>query len=199
MSQVVQHIEESLKNAYSYREYQTLVAALLSEGKSTTAGADEAFVHYSKLGLQRMQRWDKRFRLNDEQEKAVRSVAHRQIWIVIAEGWCGDAGHSLPVIHKLAATNSQIELKIVLREQNPALMNDFLTNGGKSIPKLIIFNPDTRTVEADWGPRPAPAQAIFLEAKKNQVDFETYEEELQKWYNADKGQTATREILGLIQ
>ncbi len=195
MSNTLEHIEKALKKSYSYEDYKALVKRLLAEEKSTTEGVGADFVQYSKLGLQRMQRWDKRLELTKEQKEAIQKVTQRQIWVVLSEGWCGDAAHSLPVIHKLAAANDNIDLKVVLREQNPALMNDFLTHGGKSIPKMILYDPASETVLGDWGPRPKPAQDIFLNARKNNIDFETYEQDLQKWYNKDQGQTAIKEIL----
>ncbi len=193
------HINESLKKSYSYEGYLKLIEELLTEGKSTTEGADEMFVHFSELGLQRMQRWNKKFQLTPEQEARIKAYTKKRTWIVITEGWCGDAAHSVPVIHKIASLSEGIDLRIVLREQNLDLMNDFLTNGGKSIPKLIVFNPEDQFVEADWGPRPAPLQEIFLEAKKNGEDFEVYEQKLQAWYNKDKGQTAAVELLELLK
>lgn len=200
MSNTVKNIENSLKHSYSYQEFQDLVKKLLGEGKSTTEGASKDFVHYSELGLQRMQRWDKRLNLTDDQLKTIKeSVNKKQIWIVLSEGWCGDAAHSVPVINKLAEANDNIELRIILREKNLDLMNDFLTNGGKSIPKLIIFDPASKKVLSDWGPRPKAAQDIFLNVRKNNIDFEVYEQDLQKWYNKDKGQTAIKEILNLLK
>lgn len=200
MSNTVKNIENSLKHSYSYQEFQDLVEKLLVEGKSTTEGASEDFVHYSKLGLQRMQRWDKRFTLTLKQRETLQeSVNKKQTWVVLSEGWCGDAAHSVPVINKLAEASDHIDLRIVLREKNLELMNNFLTNGGKSIPKLIIFDPASKEVIADWGPRPKAAQDIFLNARKNNIDFEVYEQDLQKWYNKDKGQTATNEILDLLK
>jgi hypothetical protein len=43
-------------------------------------------------------------------------------------------------------------MKIVLRE-NEELMNLFLTNKAKSIPKLIVINKEGGAL-AHWGPRP---------------------------------------------
>jgi len=195
----IENIENSLEKAYSYTDYEDLIESLLAENKSTTKDADEDFVHYSKLGIRRMKRWDKTFKINDEQKEKIKKYDKEIIWIVLSEGWCGDAAHSLPIINKITEENEFIDLKIVLREENLDLMNDFLTNGGKSIPKLIAYNSKTKTVEGTWGPRPKPAQDIFLEARKNGVDFETYEQDLQKWYNKDKGQTATAELLKLLE
>lgn len=198
MINTLKYIERGITNSYTYHEYQDLIERLLKEGKSTTKDGEEDFVHYSKLGLQRMKRWDKRFKLKEKDEKTIKSCSDNMIWLVLSEGWCGDAAHSVPIIHKMAEANENIQLKIVLREENLDLMNEFLTNGGKSIPKLIMYNPKTNKVEGDWGPRPKPAQEIFLNAQKEGVEFETYEKDLQKWYNKDKGQTATEEILKVL-
>src|SRR5690625_1715213 len=143
MDKLRQHIEEGLKNSYSYTEYEKRIESLLAEGKSTTKDAGEALVHFSKLGLQRMKRWDKKFELATDQKEKLRNFDKKQTWIVLAEGWCGDAAHSVPVINKIAAElNKNIKLRIVLREENLDLMNDFLTNGGKSIPKMIVYDPE---------------------------------------------------------
>lgn len=202
MSNTVKHIEESLQNAYSYEEYQKLIEDLLAEGKSTTKDAGkaaEAFVKYSQLGLQRMRRWDKRLSLESSQEEEIKSYTKKRTWIVLSEGWCGDAAHIVPIINKITELNSNIELRIVLREEHLDLMNDFLTNGGKSIPKLVVYDPQGQEIEGDWGPRPEPAQQIFLDARENNVDFEEYEKKLQTWYNKDKGQTTINELLKLLK
>ncbi len=195
---VIQHIKAALAQSYSYTAYQKLIADLLAKGESTTAGWQGDFIQYSELGLQRMHRWDKKINLTEEQLRAMAKITTPQTWIVIAEGWCGDAAHSLPVINKLAEANSLVDLRIVLREQQPDLMNDFLTNGGKSIPKLILFDSEKETVLGDWGPRPAPAQDLFLASKASGESHEEFAKKSQIWYNSDKGQTAIKEILALI-
>lgn len=195
---LIKHIESALQQAYSYEEYEKLIEDLLEKNESTTKGAGVEMVYYSQLGLQRMKRWDKRLKISDKNQKFFEAYDQKRIWIVISEGWCGDAAHCVPVIHKIAELMPNVELKLVLREENPELMNDFLTNGGKSIPKLIMYNPQEQKVEADWGPRPEPAQQIFLKAKQANIDFETYEKDLQMWYNKDKGQTLIEEIVALL-
>lgn len=195
-------IEERLKNSYSYSEYLELVEKLLVEGESTTVDAGamaEDYVHYSKLGLQRMQRWNKTLKFSQEIKEAIKSHPQKRTWIVLTEGWCGDAAHIMPIFHKMAEINGQIDLRILLREENPELMNEFLTDGAKSIPKLIMYDAVSKEVTGLWGPRPAPAQNIFLHARAHNIDFEVYEQELQIWYNKDKGQTAVEEILPLMQ
>lgn len=195
---VIKHIEAALKQAYTYSEYEALIERLLAKNESTTKGADVEMVYYSQLGLQRMRRWDKRLKISEKYQEFLRNYTAKHTWIVITEGWCGDAAHSVPVLQKMVELMPNVELKLVLREENPELMNDFLTNGGKSIPKLIIYQQEDQIVEGSWGPRPEPAQQIFLKAKAAGIDFETYEKDLQMWYNKDKGQTLTEEMIQLL-
>lgn len=116
---------------------------------------------------------------------------------MISESWCGDAAHSVPIMNKVAELNKNIDFRIVLREENERLMNDFLTNGGKSIPKLIVYNPETKEVENTWGPR--PDEATKLHKKYKEGDFETLKENLQKWYNKDRGESTAEELMQLIE
>jgi len=195
---VIKKIEEGLKNSMSYPEYRKLIKDLLEKNQSTTKDAGEAYVEYSILGYRRMLRWEKRFKLDSAQEEAIKEFDQNLIWLVISEGWCGDAAHALPIINKLAEANEKINLRIVLREENLELMDAFLTNGGRSIPKLIAFDPEKKMVMGTWGPRPEPAQKIFLEAKEKEIAFDIYEKDLQMWYNKDKGQTISEEVLQML-
>jgi hypothetical protein len=118
-------------------------------------------------------------------------------WIVITESWCGDAAQSVPVIAHLAELNSNIQCDIVLRDENPELIDTFLTNGGRSIPKVLFINPDGEIVQV-WGPRPQVLQEAFVAEHKAGIPHEQSVLMLQDWYNNDKGATVAQEILALI-
>ena len=195
-SETFQLIEESLKSSYTYPEYVKLMEDLLAEGKSTAPQQDENLTEYSKMNLRRMKRWEKTLKISTEAEAKIKAYEGKMIWLVISEGWCGDAAHSLPVIHQLADLNPNIEMRVVLRDQHEDLMNQFLTNGGKSIPKLIMYNVDQKEVIADWGPRPTTATQMVedYKAKHGQVDIE-FREQLQLWYNKDRGQNIIADLL----
>ena len=198
-SETFQLIEESLKSSYTYPEYVKLMEDLLAEGKSTAPQQDENLTEYSKLNLRRMNRWEKTLKISTEAEAKIKAYEGKMIWLVISEGWCGDAAHSLPVIHQIADLNPNIEMRVVLRDQHEDLMNQFLTNGGKSIPKLIMYNVDQKEVIADWGPRPTTATQMVedYKAEHGQVDIE-FREQLQLWYNKDRGQNIIDDLLKLF-
>ena len=191
-------IKNSLEKAISYSTYRDLVTGLLKEGKSTGPNQSEDLLHYSKLNNSRMKRLDKTFNLFDKTISCTLNLTKKYTFLVISEGWCGDAAQVLPVINKVAEVSEKIELKIVLRDENEALMNMFLTNGGKSIPKLILLDAENNVIN-NWGPRPSEATKMVAEQKeKFGVLDADFKERLQVWYNTDKGQNIESDLLQLL-
>ncbi|CAM1342500.1 thioredoxin family protein [Tenacibaculum amylolyticum] len=191
-------IEESLDKAISYSEYRTLVADLLSENKSTGDTQSEALFKYSFLNDRRMKRLDKTSKLTGETVEKLKEVKEPQKWLVLTEGWCGDAAQNLPVINKLAEENPNIDLKLVLRDENLELMDNFLTNGGRSIPKLIALDKNN-DVLFTWGPRPSIATKMIADYKEaNGVVDAKVKEDLQVWYNKNKGENVQEDILSYL-
>ncbi|WGH74342.1 thioredoxin family protein [Tenacibaculum tangerinum] len=192
-------IQNSLEKALSYNEYKNLVSSLLAEGKSTGPNQSDDLLHYSKLNDKRMKRLDKTLQLTEETLAKIKEVKEPQTWLVITEGWCGDAAQNLPVLNKIAAENPNIHLKLVLRDENLALMDEFLTNGSRSIPKLITLNKENEVLNT-WGPRPTTATQMVADYKEKHgsldADFKT---DLQVWYNKNKGENMQEDILSMLE
>ena len=193
-------IEESLSKSYSYSEYRNIVSTLLHDGKATGNEQSEALVHYTELNETRMKRLEKTIAIAIENVQKLQQLQNDYIWLVLSEGWCGDAAQILPIIHKMADSTARIDLKIVFRDANEELMNLFLTNGTKSIPKLLILDKNTLKVLGDFGPRPKGAKQLMLEykAEHGMID-ETAKSNLQLWYFHDKGASIQQEIMDLMQ
>ncbi len=193
-------IENALNNSLSYTEYRSLVAKFAEEGKTTGEISTEDHIVFTKLNEARMHRLDKTMQVTDETKSFLENLKKEYTWIVIAESWCGDAAQILPVINKMATVSDKINLRIVLRDDNEELMNQFLTNGTKSIPKLIIIDKESNDVIADFGPRPVGAKQLILDYKaEHGVVDEIAKIELQKWYLQDKGISTQKEIVELIK
>ncbi|MEZ4854745.1 thioredoxin family protein [Flavobacterium sp.] len=192
-------IEKALKNSYTYSAYRKMVSQLISEGKSTGNVQSSELLQYSKLNETRTNRLDKTLLFSEEIISKLRNITKHYILVTLTEGWCGDAAQIVPVLNKMAETIPTIDLRLVLRDENEALMNLFLTNGSKSIPKVIILNAKTKEVVASWGPRPEPARKLIADYKeKKGVVDETAKIELQKWYLHDKGLSTVNELLTLL-
>ncbi len=199
-SEMEMYIEESLKRSHSYQEYRDLVTKLLKEGKSTGAEQSDDLLHYSELNEVRMNRLEKTIPVPNVIGEGLKNIEKKYIWLVLTEGWCGDAAQIVPVLHKMELQAPNIEMKLVFRDENEELMQKFLTNGGKAIPKLIVLDAETKEVKADWGPRPHGAKQLILDYKaQHGVIDETAKTDLQKWYLKDKGLSTQKELLDLMQ
>lgn len=192
-------IEESLIKAISYTEYRNLVDRLVSENATTGATKTETLIAYTKLNDRRMKRWDKTLKIPLTFEEKIKSVNTKITWLVITESWCGDAAHVLPVINKISEMNENINFKVVLRDENEALMNQFLTNGNKSIPKLIMIDNRTNNVVSTYGSRPNVVTKLVNDFKNEHGSLTPeFKEGLQVWYNKDKGQSTLEDLTQLL-
>lgn len=199
MQLMKQEIEQALTKSYTYDGYKQLVTNLLSDGKSTGQIQSEDLTHYSQLNETRMKRLDKTIVITEAVAAQLKSIKQNYLFVIISEGWCGDATQILPIINKMVNLAPTIDLKIVLRDDNEPLMNLFLTNNAKSIPILICINSDTNEVVNSWGPRPKPAVELVENYKKEHgVIDATLKTNLQKWYHDDKGLSVQKEILQLL-
>lgn len=191
---------ESIEKSHSYIEYRALLKSLLSQGKSSGSEQSEALLHYSELNDTRMNRLDKTINVPVENKEKIKQIGNEQVWLVISEGWCGDAAQILPVINKMAEQNAKIDLRIVFRDENDELMQLFLTNGTRSIPKLIVLDKKTLEIITDFGPRPKEAKKLIQDYKaQHGIVDETAKTELQLWYLHDKGLSTQNEILEAIE
>lgn len=182
----------------NFKEYLTYFEAVLANPEQYPAYTDPEYYNYTKLNWSRNNRWMKRFEVSAELKEKINAIAQPQTWILITEPWCGDAAHSVPQIAKIAELNPQITLDIQLRDTEPFLIDQYLTNGGKSIPKLIVRDAAGKDIFV-WGPRPDALQDLFFKLKEEGKEFEEIKEFIQKWYNDDKGDELQKEFLkGLL-
>lgn len=118
--------------------------------------------------------------------------------LVISEDWCGDAFNTVPVMARLAEALPTVQLRVAKRDENPALMDAFLTNGSRSIPLAIVLRPDF-TVAGRWGPRPPELQAFVLsEKRKGERPSSEIYRDVRRWYARDRGETTLRGLLEVM-
>jgi hypothetical protein len=197
--EINQLIEESLKRSISYSEYRKLVEDLSIQNSTTGSEKTEALAEYTKLNNRRMKRWDKTLKISDDVKEQVSQFNKKVTWLVLTESWCGDAAHVIPVINKIADINKSIDLKLVLRDENEDLMNAYLTNGGRAIPKLIAIENETGNVVNSFGPRPSEASRLVDEYKeKHGALTPEFKQDLQTWYNKDKGHTTVSDLMKIL-
>lgn len=181
----------------NFEAYLSYFEGVLANPAAYPTYEDPSYLNYTKLNWSRTNRWLKKFEATAEAKAFFASFNKKQTWILITEPWCGDAAHSVPQIYDLVKDNVNITLDLQLRDNEPFLIDSYLTNGGKSIPKLIIRD-ELGNDLATWGPRPEALQRIFETKKAEGADFEDIKEYFQKWYNEDKGQELQRELVSIL-
>lgn len=189
-----------ITQAQTYFEYREMVKQLVLENKTTGPNQSEAYLEYTRMAAQRMHRWDKTAKVSPEMEELILGIPP-QIWLVITEAWCGDAAQTIPYMNKLAEVNPKIQLRLVLRDENPELMEQYLTNGARSIPKLIALSPGLKKEYFTWGPKP---QFLLDRQKAYKLDpqglsSKEFTEGTHLWYARDKNQTLEKELMDRIK
>jgi thioredoxin-like negative regulator of GroEL len=184
--------KEYFDNGINYAEYKEQMADDL------VSNSDTKIKEYISLNQHRMRRVEKTFVLSDKLTQEVNNLKNKNYWLVLTEHWCGDASQIIPALHKIeAASQGKIEMKLVYRDQNLKLIDQYLTNNGRSIPKLIQMD-SNYNVTGVWGPRPAFAQKLVNELKSNPVTADNYANELHLWYAKDKQKSLEIEISELV-
>ncbi|WP_310993994.1 thioredoxin family protein [Aequorivita marina] len=190
-------IENSVKKAMDYEQYNLLFKQLVEEGR-TTGEQTEMKVDYTKLNLSRTKRLDKTAKIAEEAVTAFKNISDKQTWLVISEPWCGDAAQTLPFLNKIAQLSDKVDLKIVLRDENPELMDQFLTNGSQSIPIVVVLD-EAMNVLHTFGPRSKAATKLVTDYKEEHgVIDDAFKQSLQMWYNTDKGVSIVNDLLEAI-
>ena len=193
-------IAQALMNSYSYAEYRKAVTVSIARMKSGTEDPLDEYYHYTVLNESRMNRLDKTITISADVISAMLTLKKHYVWLVLSEGWCGDAAQLLPIMNKMAIVAPNIDLKIVFRDENVPLMDKFLTNGARSIPKLIVLDAETSAELASWGPRPKGAANLITSYKQQYGSIdETAKTELQLWYLHDKGLSTQQELCALMR
>ncbi|NWF90554.1 MAG: thioredoxin family protein [Ignavibacteriaceae bacterium] len=151
-----------------------------------------------KLNLHRMNRIDKQYFVPDEVKLLVLQISKPQIWMIISETWCGDSAQNIPYISKIASINPNINLRILLRDENPEIMDLYVTNGTRSIPILVIFDEEGNEL-AKWGPRPDEAKQLVNNLIAQGLDKKIRAEKLHLWYGRNRGKNLEMEITDLLK
>jgi len=158
---------------------------------------DAEKLEFTKLNLHRTGRILRTYKVSEDLAELVKAIDDSQLWLVITEPWCGDSAQCLPYIATMADLNPNIKLRMVLRDENLDIIDAFLTEGKRSIPVLVVFDSQDEVLFT-WGPRPAPAQTVFLEAKAEGLEKPGILERLHLFYGRDRGKSIEAEFKQIL-
>jgi hypothetical protein len=153
------------------------------------------FDAYVAASTQHRGLWEGLYRTARLPEWALQALpaGSRRRLLVLAEDWCGDASNTIPVLARLVDAVPGLGLRILRRDENPELMDRYLTNGSRSIPIVIALDEDF-TELGHWGPRPAELQSWVLANRLTVPKAELYPQ-VRRWYARDRGESTLREVL----
>jgi hypothetical protein len=191
--------ERKVLESIDYIRYRDIIYNLFKEGKSTGPIQSEELLHYSELNIHRMNRVEKTVQLSETLKDILNGFTSPQIWLVISEGWCGDSAQIVPVFHLIEKQFPHINLKLLFRDENLDLMDQFLTNGSRSIPKLLILDASNFELLAQWGPQPKEALELINGMKASKAEKLEIKEKLHLWYAKNKGIAIQAELAELLK
>ncbi|MDA0314745.1 MAG: thioredoxin family protein [Bacteroidetes bacterium] len=189
-----------LDGGYFYPEFVEFTKRLVQENRTTGDNQSEEYLAYTSMSLQRMLKWNKTSKVSEALELLIQQVNRPQVWLVITETWCGDGAQSIPHLAKLVDLHPNITLKIILRDEHPDLMDAYLTQGSRSIPKLVAMTADLQNELFTWGPKPKHLIEWHRAFKQNKEGY-SYSEFLKEahlWYAKNKQKDLESEIYPLI-
>ncbi|KQK26592.1 thioredoxin [Chryseobacterium aquaticum] len=187
-------MENYWNSAISFDEY----IQIANERLENPANQNEIeYKPYYELGLQRMNRTLKKLVIDEEQVNELKSKNFDGKILIISEAWCGDASATVPALVKFFEGHN--EVKIFLRDSDSSLIEQFLTNGTQSIPKVIILDKEFK-VKNSWGPRPKFGHDLLLKYKADPESYtkDMFYNDLQIYYSRNRGKDAIQEILELL-
>jgi hypothetical protein len=199
MMQNTQLKEKLLRNGVSYKDYfERAQKNLENQAGNDLSEEEKHLLEYTKLNIKRSERIAKTYQVSDELKSVLKGINKPQLWMVLTEPWCGDSAQNLPYIAIMADINPLIELKIVLRDENPDIMDLYLTNGTRSIPILAAFDSEGNEL-FKWGPRPQEAVELVKNAKALGKSKDQFIEELHLWYGRNRGKAIESEFITLLK
>ena len=169
-----------------------------TEHRIEVQNPEDSYNEYYELGLQRMNRTLKTFKIDEEQLNVLKSKNFNGKILIISEPWCGDASATVPAVTQFFEA-ADVEVKIFLKDSDTSLIEQFLTNGTQSIPKILILD-ENFEVKNVWGPRPQFGNELLKKFKENPETYprEEFYNDLQVYYAKNRGKDAITELLELL-
>jgi len=182
----------------SYPEYLKYFQKEVSKvNESPELAKQDKYARALPLNAHRTQRIERTYNISESLLAAVEAIGRNQIWLVLTEPWCGDSAQCLPYIAKIAASSPLVEMRLLLRDQNLDLMDQYLTRGTRSIPKLVAFDRSGNELFR-WGPRPQEAMELFLNSRQAGIPQEKMLQKLHLWYGRNRGKAIEEEFLEIL-
>ena len=185
-----------IASGLTYAAYRQGLEELLAQPPQDEAA--EKMRPYTQNNVALMEQYDAAYQVFDVL-KTTLEAAPATTWLVLTEGWCGDAAFNVPMLAAIEkALPDKVRLRFFLRDSHPDFMDAHLTDGGRSIPKLVVLSEELNEL-GTWGPRPAGLQQRMKTWKSEGLILKEIIPKVQDWYNADATHSVQQELISLIK
>ena len=192
------HRFDALPEGIPYDVFLDEMRQKVEAGAESLDEAERNLFEYVRLNYQRSQRVHRTYTVSDDLRALIANIAEPQRWLVLTEDWCGDSAQTIPYVAEMAALNPNVELRILQRDDHLDIMDQYLTDGKRSIPIVVAF--DHQGYELfRWGPRPADAAALFQAEREAGVPKAEIYKKLHLWYGRNRGQAVEAEFKALLE
>ena len=182
----------------SFEQFNTQAdVSLIDIDESPMNDTDRKKLGFTQLNQRRTSRIFKSYKINDKIKNVISSIHEQQTWMILTEDWCGDSAQTVPYLYKISKLNDLIDLRILYRDDNLDIMDKYLTNGGRAIPKLVAFDKDMNEL-FQWGPRPEEAKILVAQWRAEGDTKDQFNEKLHLWYGRNRGKAVEEDLLKLL-
>jgi hypothetical protein len=188
-----------LQDSLSYEAYINFTKEIIASTHPPEIYRDEKMMNYTKDNLARMQDLNENIEIEPKLYNQLQLNTTPWTWVCITEPWCGDASQIVPILYFISKCSDLISFKILLRDNHTDVMDNYLTKGGRSIPKLVCLKSEDLSEVGRWGPRPKVLQDIVTEKLKDpNMSFGEKVRMVHQWYSEDKTTSTQIEFIDII-
>ena len=190
-------VSRLLADGLSPAAYQTVMEQQAALDPALLEGVEAERAEFAKLNLHRAGRLKRTWRPSPKLTQQVARIEQPQVWMILTEPWCGDSAQCMPCLEVLAEDVPAVTIRYLLRDSNLEIMDQYLTDGKRSIPIVVAFDKSGKELFR-WGSRPAAAQAVFDLAAAEGLDKPAKLEKLHLFYGRDRGAAFDAEMVAVL-
>jgi len=185
-------------NGLTYADYRAQWREQKDQSAEGLDPDERKTLHYLNYNWERQAHVHDNYTPSDDLQEAANTIEAPQLWMVLTEPWCGDSAFLLPVIAEAAQLTDNVTLRILLRDDNLDVMDQYLTDGSRSIPKMAAFSDDGEELFT-WGPRPEGASQKFAALRAEYDDKMEMVKKLIAYYEDGAWREADAELAQAIR
>ena len=165
----------------------------LKRSRTGMTPLERKYFFYSKYNWDRQRHVEAHYVPSPAFMEAVEALPTAAQFHFITDDWCIDSAYSLPLVEAAAGHRPDVDVTLYIRDEHPALMDRYLTNGDRSIPILVIRDAEGNDLSR-WGPKPALLHHLRTHLQEGGAPGSEVVQATSDWYEEDGWVEVEREL-----